>query len=71
MPTFLLGLGALLGVLFFRPLWRSPEERLFEKQLEEVRTALVLVGVPAAQLTTMSWGKERPGPARAITVPVG
>src|SRR5947207_12059117 len=39
-PTFLLGLGALLGVLFFRPLWRSPEERLFEKQLEEVRTAL-------------------------------
>jgi peptidoglycan-associated lipoprotein len=38
------------------------------KRAEEVRDALVLLGVPAAQLTTMSWGKERPGPPRAITV---
>jgi peptidoglycan-associated lipoprotein len=38
------------------------------ERAEEVRTALVLMGVPAAQLTTMSWGKERPGPPRAITV---
>jgi peptidoglycan-associated lipoprotein len=38
------------------------------RRAEEVRTALVLLGVPAAQLTTMSWGKERPGPPRAVTV---
>jgi peptidoglycan-associated lipoprotein len=38
------------------------------KRAEEVRTALVLLGVPAAQITTMSWGKERPGPPRTITV---
>jgi len=38
------------------------------RRAEEVRTALVLMGVPAAQLTTMSWGKERPGAPRAVTV---
>jgi peptidoglycan-associated lipoprotein len=38
------------------------------KRAEEVRPALVLMGVPAAQLTTMSWGKERPGAPRAVTV---
>ena len=29
---------------------------------------LVLLGVPAAQLSTISWGKERPGLGRAVTV---
>ncbi|HKX91063.1 MAG TPA: OmpA family protein [Sphingomicrobium sp.] len=30
------------------------------RRAEEVRSHLVLLGVPAEQLTTMSWGKERP-----------
>ena len=30
------------------------------RRAEEVRSYLVLLGVPAAQLTTLSWGKERP-----------
>jgi peptidoglycan-associated lipoprotein len=38
------------------------------RRAEEVRNYLVLLGVPAAQLTTMSWGKERPGAPRAVTV---
>ena len=38
------------------------------RRAEEVRNYLVLLGVPAAQLSAMSWGKERPGPPRAITV---
>jgi len=38
------------------------------RRAEEVRNYLVLLGVPAAQLGAMSWGKERPGPPRAVTV---
>jgi peptidoglycan-associated lipoprotein len=49
------------------------------RRAEEVRSYLVLLGVPAAQLTTLSWGKEKvpvPGTApaalalnrRAVTV---
>jgi peptidoglycan-associated lipoprotein len=38
------------------------------RRAEEVRNYMVLLGVPAAQLNTMSWGKERPGPPRAVTV---
>ena len=38
------------------------------RRAEEVRNYLVLLGVPAAQLSAMSWGKERPGPPRAVTV---
>jgi peptidoglycan-associated lipoprotein len=34
----------------------------------EVRDFLVLIGVPAAQLSTVSWGKERPGAGRAVTI---
>ncbi len=34
----------------------------------EVRDYLVLLGVPAEQLSATSWGKERPGPGRAVTV---
>jgi peptidoglycan-associated lipoprotein len=35
---------------------------------EEARGYLVLLGVPAAQVSTTSWGKERPGLGRAVTV---
>lgn len=35
---------------------------------EEVRGYLVLLGVPAAQLTAVSFGKERAGPGRAVTM---
>ena len=38
------------------------------KRAEEVRDYLVLMGVPAEQLSTMSWGKERYGVGRAVTV---
>jgi peptidoglycan-associated lipoprotein len=38
------------------------------RRAEEVRNYLVLLGVPAAQLSATSWGKERPGPSRAVTV---
>jgi len=34
----------------------------------EVRDYLVLLGVPAVQLSATSWGKERPGAGRAVTV---
>jgi peptidoglycan-associated lipoprotein len=34
----------------------------------EVRDYLVLLGVPAVQLGATSWGKERPGAGRAVTV---
>ena len=33
------------------------------RRAEEVRDYLVLLGVPAAQVSAMSWGKERPGAA--------
>ena len=35
------------------------------RRAEEVRDYLVLLGVPAGQLGTTSWGKERPGAGRA------
>ncbi|HEX6661507.1 MAG TPA: OmpA family protein [Sphingomicrobium sp.] len=38
------------------------------KRAEEVREYLMLMGVPAAQLSTMTWGKERYGAGRAVTV---
>ena len=38
------------------------------RRAEEVRSYLLLLGVPAAQVSTTSWGKERPGPGRAVTV---
>jgi peptidoglycan-associated lipoprotein len=38
------------------------------RRAEEVRNYLVLLGVPAAQLSATSWGKERPGAGRAVTV---
>ena len=38
------------------------------RRAEEVRSFLVLMGVPAAQLSTLSWGKERPGPPRTQTI---
>jgi peptidoglycan-associated lipoprotein len=38
------------------------------RRAEEVRNYLVLLGVPAAQLSATSWGNERPGAGRAVTV---
>jgi peptidoglycan-associated lipoprotein len=34
----------------------------------EVRNYLLLLGVPSAQVSVMSWGKERPGAPRAVTM---
>lgn len=33
----------------------------------EARNYLLLLGIPSAQVTTMTWGKERPGPPSAST----
>jgi peptidoglycan-associated lipoprotein len=38
------------------------------RRAEEARSYLVLLGVPAAQLSTTTWGKERPGLGRSVTV---
>jgi peptidoglycan-associated lipoprotein len=38
------------------------------RRAEEARSYLVLLGVPAAQLSVTTWGKERPGLGRAVTV---
>jgi peptidoglycan-associated lipoprotein len=38
------------------------------RRAEEARSYLVLMGVPAAQLSATSWGKERPGLGRAVTI---
>jgi len=37
------------------------------RRAQEVRHYLVLLGIPAAQVTAMSWGKERPGAPSATT----
>ena len=38
------------------------------RRAEEARSYLVLLGVPAAQVSTTTWGKERPGLGRSITI---
>ena len=38
------------------------------RRAEEVRSYLVLLGVPAAQLSVATWGKERPGVGRVVTI---
>ena len=38
------------------------------RRAEEVRQYLILMGVPAAQLTAVTMGKERPGLPRAQTI---
>jgi len=38
------------------------------RRAEEVRSYLILLGVPPAQLSAISWGKERPGAPRAETI---
>jgi peptidoglycan-associated lipoprotein len=38
------------------------------RRSEEARSTLILLGVPAAQVSATSWGKERPGLGRAVTV---
>ena len=38
------------------------------RRAEEVRSYLVLLGVPAAQLSVATWGKERLGVGRVVTI---
>ncbi len=38
------------------------------RRAQDVRDYLVLLGVPAAQLSATSWGKQKPGPPRTQTV---
>lgn len=38
------------------------------RRAEGARNYLLLLGVPAAQVSTTSWGKERPGLGRAVTI---
>lgn len=38
------------------------------RRAEEVRSYLVLLGVPTAQVSATSWGKERSGLGRSVTV---
>jgi peptidoglycan-associated lipoprotein len=38
------------------------------RRAEETRDYLLLLGVPAAQVSITSWGKERPGLGRAVTI---
>ena len=38
------------------------------RRAQEVRDYLILMGVPAAQLTATSWGKQKSGPPRAQTL---
>jgi peptidoglycan-associated lipoprotein len=38
------------------------------RRAEESREYLMLMGVPAAQVSITSWGKERPGLGRAVTI---
>ena len=38
------------------------------RRAQEVRNYLVTLGVPSTQVTTMSWGKEQPGPGRVATI---
>lgn len=37
------------------------------RRAEQARAYLVLLGVPSAQVSAMTWGKERPGAPRAVT----
>ena len=38
------------------------------RRAEETRAYLVLLGVPSPQVSVTSWGKERPGLGRTVTV---
>ena len=38
------------------------------RRAEEARAYLLLLGVPSAQVSITSWGKERPGLGRAVTL---
>lgn len=46
---------------------RSHALALGAERAEQARAYLLLLGVPSSQVTTMSWGKERPGPPSATT----
>lgn len=38
------------------------------ERASEARDYLILLGLPEAQVSAMTWGKERPGPPSAVTV---
>ncbi len=38
------------------------------RRAEETRAYLILLGVPSPQVSATSWGKERPGLGRSVTV---
>lgn len=38
------------------------------RRAEEARDYLLLLGIPSAQVSTTSWGKERSGLGRAVTI---
>lgn len=38
------------------------------RRAEETRNYLILLGVPSAQVSTTTWGKERPGLGRTVTI---
>ncbi len=38
------------------------------RRAQEARDYLILLGVPAAQISITTWGKTRPGAGRAVTV---
>lgn len=38
------------------------------RRAEEARNYLILLGLPSAQVSTTTWGKERPGLGRAVTI---
>jgi peptidoglycan-associated lipoprotein len=38
------------------------------RRAAETRDYLLLLGVPAAQVSITTWGKERPGLGRAVTI---
>lgn len=37
------------------------------RRAAQARDYLILLGIPAAQVSAMTWGKERPGPPSAVT----
>lgn len=37
------------------------------RRAEEARNYLILLGLPAAQVTAVTWGKERPSPPSTVT----
>ncbi|GAC1477375.1 MAG: hypothetical protein NVS1B6_18990 [Steroidobacteraceae bacterium] len=47
---------------------RDPARAMGARRADEARDYLLLLGVPSAQVSISSWGKERPGLGRAVTI---